>query len=121
VSFQHASVYEPPAEDDCGWRVLIMRQWPRGVRKDRVHVWMKDASPSNDLLQAYHHAGLPWDQFESRYRHEIVDERPEVLAQLRGLERQHGTVILLCYERMPPYVHCHRLILLNLLDSDVPT
>lgn len=121
MSFEHASIYEPRAAEDHSLWVLIMRQWPRGVRKDRVDIWMKDASPSNDLLQAYHHAGLPWDQFESRYRHEIADERPTVLQQLRDLEREHGTVTLVCYERMPPHEHCHRLTLLNLLESNEPT
>jgi uncharacterized protein YeaO (DUF488 family) len=113
--FQHASIYDATPAGDRSLRVLIMRQWPRGVRKERVDVWLKQAAPSKELLNAYHHANLPWSEFEARYRHEIVDERPAVLQQLRNLEREHGTVTLVCYERMPPYEHCHRLTLLNLL------
>ena len=115
--FQQRSIYDPQPPGDRSLRVLIMRQWPRGVRKDRVDVWLKDASPSNELLQAYHHAGLPWAEFETSYRREIVEERPGVLSQLRELEREHGTVTLMCYERIPPHEHCHRITLLALLTA----
>jgi uncharacterized protein YeaO (DUF488 family) len=117
VTFRHASIYDQQPDGDGSLRVLIMRQWPRGVRKDRVDMWLKDAAPSRELLDAYHHTGLPWDEFEARYRHEIADGRPEVLQQLRNVEREHGTVTLLCFERMPPHAHCHRITLLGLLES----
>ena len=110
-----ASVYDPPAED-AGLRVLIMRYWPRGVRRERVDVWLKDAAPSTELLRAYTHAGLSWDAFEAGYRAEIERERPHVLEELRKLEREHGTVTLLCHERIPPHEHCHRHTLQDLLS-----
>jgi uncharacterized protein YeaO (DUF488 family) len=113
--FKHASVYDRDIDEAPGWRVLVMRQWPRGVRKDRVDAWVKDAAPSRELLNAYHEAGMPWNEFERRYRAEILDERPEVLEELQRLEIEHGTVTLLCFERMPPHQHCHRLTLIDLL------
>src|SRR5438105_5061073 len=94
-----------------------MRQWPRGVRKEAVDLWLKDAAPSRELLHAYHHEGLPWSEFEARYRAEMLQERPEVLSQLRELEREHGRVTLLCFERLPPAEHCHRLTLLEMLTT----
>jgi uncharacterized protein YeaO (DUF488 family) len=108
-----ASVYdrEPPA----GLRVLIMRYWPRGVRRDRVDVWLKDAAPSRELVDAYMHHGLPWADFEARYRAEM-QAQPDVLAQLHALEREHGSLVLLCHERIPPAEHCHRQILADLLE-----
>lgn len=117
MTFKHASVYDPTsAEPEL--RVLITRQWPRGVRKERVDVWLKDASPSRELLDAYHHRGLPWPEFEARYRAEILEDRPAVLEQLRQLEQQHGTVTLICFERIPPHEHCHRLTLLEMLEAN---
>ena len=115
MSFTHGSIYDPPPAGDSPLRVLIMRQWPRGVRKDRVDVWLKDASPSRELLDAYHDQGLPWEDFEARYRGEILRDRPDVLRQLRNLEKEHGTVKLLCFERIPPHEHCHRLTLIEIL------
>jgi len=93
-----------------------MRRWPRGVRKDQVDVWLKDAAPSAPLLEEYHHRGLAWATFEARYRLEILKERPSVLEEVRGLEREHGEVRLLCFERIPPDEHCHRLTLLDMLS-----
>jgi uncharacterized protein YeaO (DUF488 family) len=115
VTFRGDSIYSRNPAPDQGLRVLIMRIWPRGIRKDRVDVWMKDASPGRGLLDAYHHAGMPWDEFEAGYRREILEERPQVLDELRALEREHGTVTLLCFERIPPEEHCHRQTLLAML------
>ena len=92
-----------------------MRQWPRGIRKEAVDLWMKDAAPSRALLDAYHHAGLTSHELAARYRAEIVEERPHVLPELHKLEREHGTVTVLCFERLPPAEYCHRLTLLELL------
>jgi len=80
---RHTSVYELERDSEIdGLRVLIMRLWPRGVRRERVDVWLKDAAPSRELLDEYNHAGLTWQEFERRYRAEIVEQRPHVLEQL---------------------------------------
>jgi len=115
---RHASIYEArqPAPGD-GLRVLVMRQWPRGIRKDCTDLWLKEAGPSRALLDAYNHAGLGWDEFAERYRFEMVQERPEVLDELRRLEAVHEVVTLLCHERMPPKEHCHREVLAELLGA----
>jgi uncharacterized protein YeaO (DUF488 family) len=114
-----ASIYDPPSDTDAGWRVLIMRYWPRGVRRERVDVWLKDAAPSTQLLQAYSKHGLQWSEFAQRYRQEIDQERPHVLEQLRKLEHEHGTLTLLCHERIPPHEHCHRQLLASLIQEHV--
>ena len=112
---EHGSIYS--GSQPAGLKVLVMRYWPRGVRRERVDVWIKDAAPSRDLLRAYAHEGLPWTEFEQRYRDEMLRERPEVLEQLRRLSEEHGTLTLLCHERMPPKEHCHRTVLLELLTT----
>lgn len=113
---KHASIYDARERaDGDGLRVLVMRQWPRGVCKGRVDVWLKDAAPSRALLDAYNQAGIGWDEFEQRYRSEMLHQRPAVLDQLRRLEAEHGEVTLLCHERIPPRAHCHREVLLDLL------
>jgi uncharacterized protein YeaO (DUF488 family) len=113
---RHASIYEArQAAPGDGLRVLVMRQWPRGVRKECADVWLKEAAPSRALLDAYNHAGLGWQEFAERYRAEMLDERPSVLDELRRLEAEHEVVTLLCHERMPPSEHCHREVLAELL------
>ncbi|MBM3946123.1 MAG: DUF488 family protein, partial [SAR202 cluster bacterium] len=34
-------IYDP-AEPDDGYRLLIMRLWPRGIRKGRVSEWQPE-------------------------------------------------------------------------------
>ncbi len=112
----HASVYDPPREGTT-LRVLIMRLWPRGIKRSAIDVWLKDAAPSVELLRSYNKEGLPWEEFAARYRQEILEERPHVLQQLADLAREHGALTLLCHERIPPHEHCHRLLLTDLLGE----
>ena len=119
--FREASVYDRKVAFDApGHRVLIMRIWPRGIPRTAIGTWLKDAAPSRELLDAYHHGGLAWSELEQRYRSEILRDRPQVLDTLRKLEREHEIVWLLCHERIPPEEHCHRLVLLDLLSSETP-
>ncbi|OLC18090.1 MAG: hypothetical protein AUH29_00205 [Candidatus Rokubacteria bacterium 13_1_40CM_69_27] len=34
-----------PAAPDGGMRVLVMRLWPRGVRQDRIDLWLREPGP----------------------------------------------------------------------------
>jgi uncharacterized protein YeaO (DUF488 family) len=114
---REASIYDRKVAFDApGHRVLVMRLWPRGIRRSAADTWLKDASPSRELLDAYHN-GLSWPEFEQRYRAEILDERPHVLATLRQLEREHDIIWLQCHERIPPERHCHRQVLKCLLEA----
>ena len=118
---REASIYDRKlAFDSPGHRVLITRRWPRGVRREAVDTWLKDAAPSRELLDAYHD-GLPWADFEQAYRAEILEQRPGVLAELRQLEQAHDIIWLLCYERIPPQTHCHRQVLKALLEQTAST
>ena len=45
-------IYDPPSPED-GYRLLIMRLWPRGVRKAAVDGWEKDLGPSRELLTSF--------------------------------------------------------------------
>ena len=42
-------VHDPPSPED-GHRLLVMRLWPRGVRKERVDSWDRGLAPSRELL-----------------------------------------------------------------------
>ena len=103
------SIYNPPQP---GWRVLVMRRWPRGVRKDRIDEWFPEAAPSASLLKAYQDGEFDFDEFARRYTAEVW-KNADVLDHLRQCEPEHGTVILLCWERPPR--RCHRQVLVDQL------
>jgi uncharacterized protein YeaO (DUF488 family) len=88
-------VYEKPAKMD-GWRVLVDRLWPRGIKKEaaKADLWMKEIGPSDALRKFYGHELEKWPQFQKRYRLELTRKK-ELLTELHGLEREHGTLTLL--------------------------
>jgi uncharacterized protein YeaO (DUF488 family) len=108
-------IYEPPSSSE-GTRVLIMRLWPRGIKKTRVDVWLKELGPVLPLLRAFRGGQLTWPQYTRRYLAGL--DRPEAqepLAQVRAAAKD-GTVTLFC--GCPDETRCHRSLLrAYLLDS----
>ncbi|MGH7391410.1 MAG: DUF488 domain-containing protein [Candidatus Rokuibacteriota bacterium] len=101
-------VYEPAARGD-GARVLIMRLWPRGIRKDRVDRWLRELGPVVPLLRAFRAGRLTWPEYRRRYRAGLArPEAREQLAEVRALARR-GPVTLLC--GCPDETRCHRSLL----------
>ena len=87
--------YEAPAADD-GYRVLIDRLWPRGVRKDaaRIDRWAKELAPSAELREWFGHDPQRWADFQRRYRAELRRAPAQAaLGELRELARR-GPVTL---------------------------
>jgi len=102
-------IYEPRESSD-GTRILVMRLWPRGVRRDRIDEWNRDVAPSRELLMAFKHEGLSWSGYVKRYWEEI---RPEAVDALRRRARRE-TITLLC--SCPDEHYCHRGLLKNAIS-----
>ena len=87
--------YEPPGRGD-GYRVLIDRLWPRGVRKDALSLdaWAKEVAPSHALRRWFAHDPDRWREFVARYRREL--HAPMARATLKDFARRaaRGTVTL---------------------------
>ena len=87
-------VYEPAASDD-GYRVLVDRLWPRGIRKTDLIIdeWLKDIAPSTELRKTFGHDPAKFEPFKKAYLAEL-EAHPEYWQPL--LERaKKGTVTLL--------------------------
>ncbi len=101
-------VYDPSAPGD-GTRVLIMRLWPRGIRKERVSRWLRELGPQVELLRAFRSGRVTWPEYRRRYLAGL--RRPEARAQIaevRALARR-GPVTLLC--GCADETRCHRSLL----------
>jgi uncharacterized protein YeaO (DUF488 family) len=74
--------YEPPSRQD-GYRVLVERLWPRGIKKEALALdaWEKDLAPSNELRKWFSHDPARWKEFRRRYRAELRMQ-PRTLRQL---------------------------------------
>ena len=64
--------YEPASHDD-GYRVLIDRLWPRGIKKSDLALdeWAKELAPSAELRKGFGHDPARWKDFRTKYRKEL--------------------------------------------------
>ena len=85
--------YDRPAPED-GFRVLVERLWPRGLKKEAVALdrWLKEAAPSPALRTWFAHDPAKWEEFCRRYEAELAN-RPEAIRFLKDKGRE-GTVTL---------------------------
>ena len=74
--------YDPVDKSD-GARFLVDRLWPRGVKKELLHVesWEKAVAPSDELRKWFGHVPEKWPEFRRRYFAEL-DKKPEALKLL---------------------------------------
>ncbi len=88
-------VYEK-AEAADGFRVLVDRMWPRGMKKEaaKIDLWMKEVAPSDLLRKSFCHDVKKWPDFQRKYRTELK-KKTDLLAELRKKEKEHGTLTLL--------------------------
>ena len=86
-----------------------MRLWPRGIRKSRVDVWLRELGPVLPLLRAFRGGKVDWAGYRRRYLAGL--RRPEARAQLAEVRRlaRRGGVTLLCGCR--DETRCHRTLL----------
>ena len=78
-----------------GYRVLVDRRWPRGIRKTDLvlDAWEKDLAPSDGLRRWFAHDPGKWSEFQKRYRAEL-QANPAAWKPILEAAR-HGTVTLI--------------------------
>jgi uncharacterized protein YeaO (DUF488 family) len=107
-------IYEPFSETD-GYRVLVDRLWPRGIKKEEAHLdkWMKEIAPSTALRKWIHHEPDKWDQFIRKYHTELNGSAAfkELLFDIT----EHKTVTLLFAAKDKD--HNHALVLQQFIKS----
>ena len=108
-------VYEKSETKD-GYRVLVDRLWPRGIKKEaaKIDLWMKEIAPSDQLRKWFHHEAMKWPDFQKKYQAELKSKK-QWLSQLKKLEKDHGTLTLLFGARDPE--HNQAAILAQLLKK----
>jgi uncharacterized protein YeaO (DUF488 family) len=86
--------YEPPEPSD-GYRVLIDRLWPRGVKKEeaRLDEWARELAPSSELRRWFGHDPAKFDEFRRRYREELAAQEKK-LTELRRLARKETVTLV---------------------------
>jgi len=72
-------VYEEASPED-GYRVLVERLWPRGLKKEQVAVdlWLKEVAPSPELRTWFGHDPAKWEEFRRRYWAELKEKKEQI-------------------------------------------
>lgn len=87
-------VYDAAAPED-GYRVLVDRLWPRGVKKEDLVYddWCKTLTPSAELRKAYHGEVIDFATFCQHYRDELNHNRDEG-KRLKAIADTQGLTLL---------------------------
>ena len=105
--------YDSVAATD-GYRVLVDRLWPRGVKKELLEIdeWNKDIAPSSELRTWFDHDPKKFTEFTARYQEELTrSDEPRKL-----LERAAGQRLTLVYAAKDPNIN-HAQVLKHYLEN----
>lgn len=108
-------VYDFPEAED-GYRVLVDRLWPRGMKKEdlKYDAWEKDITPSPELRKWLHNDPEEnWDAFSVMYRKEL--EASEAVRDFLAKIKSYSTITLLYASKEP--VQNHARILQQFLQT----
>jgi len=110
------SIYDPKERTD-GKRILVMRYWPRGVRKSAIDLWIRDVGTSPDLIKDWKAGKITWTQFKQRYMKEMKgDSQREAIKKIADYARTQP-VTLLCTDKDSD--RCHRSLLKGLVETQL--
>jgi len=92
-------------ERSNGYRILVDRLWPRGLKKEDVKadLWLKEVAPSSELRKWFGHDPEKWKEFKRRYFRELKDRQDE-LDVIRSHAKK-GDVVLLYGARDAEHNH----------------
>jgi uncharacterized protein YeaO (DUF488 family) len=116
VSMMQIKRIYDPASDEDGYRILIDRLWPRGIKKDQadIDLWLKEAAPTTGLRKWFHeNPPERWQEFRKAYHTEL--EKNEALADFEKLAEEYP-VITLVYGAKDGQ-HNHALVLQYFLNE----
>ncbi|WP_353182345.1 DUF488 domain-containing protein [Parapedobacter lycopersici] len=114
ANFQLKRIYEQPAKTD-GYRILIDRLWPRGVKKEAAELdeWDKEIAPSAALRKQFDHRPERFDTFSAQYHEELLEKKTE-LDRLRELAKKKQVTLL--YASKDEHIN-HAVVLKQVLES----
>ncbi|MCL2748540.1 MAG: DUF488 family protein [Alphaproteobacteria bacterium] len=112
-------IYDVPSKED-GYRILVDRLWPRGVSKERAHLyqWAKDITPSSALRYSIHHEGADFSWLKAAYADEL-NENPETKNFIGEIKKllSKGNVTFLTASKNPDTSHL--AVLKNYLEKRI--
>ncbi|HCL6463785.1 TPA: DUF488 family protein [Klebsiella pneumoniae] len=89
-------MYDPQESSD-GYRVLVDRLWPRGIKKEALACdeWCKELTPSAELRKAFHGEAIDFAHFSQR-RQPLT-----LLYAAKNTEQNHARVLAAWLAALP--------------------
>lgn len=108
-------VYEPYKSDD-GYRILVDRLWPRGIKKTNLVMdeWVKELAPSTELRKWFGHQVEHWKEFKEKYLKELK-HKDHALKLLELAKRSKKSTLTLLYGARDEE-HNHAFILQSYIE-----
>lgn len=97
-----------------GVRICVMRRVKPEFLFD---IWIPTLAPSTELLKSYHDKKVNWEEYERRYKIEVLDKQKKYLQILIDIVLKND-ITLLCWEKTPE--ECHRRLLAERLERMNP-
>src|SRR6266550_4245856 len=115
--------WNDPPEPDDGFRLLVCRYRPRGLRKEDEtwDAWDPHLGPSTDLHAAAYGKGvqiIPWATYRSRYLVEMRAQKAKI-RDLATRVRNGEAITLLCSSACERAARCHRSLLKELVEAEM--
>ena len=108
-------VYEPSSKND-GYRILVDRLWPRGIKKVDLHLdeWAKDIAPSPELRKWFGHKAENWKKFRSKYAKELKnkDLKEKITEIAKRSKKSRVTLLYAAHDEE----HNHAIVLKEFIE-----
>ena len=89
--------YDKKGKDD-GYRVLVDRLWPRGIKKEELSYswWPKDIAPSDELRKSFDHEEDKFEDFKEDYKKELDENslKSEFLDKVKTQLKKHNVTLV---------------------------
>lgn len=111
-------VYEEEESGD-GYRVLVDRLWPRGIKKENLHYqeWPKEICPSTGIRKSFGHDPSNFAEFKKDYLNELKDPiAKEKIKKLAKISKKKNVTLL--YAAHDPKIN-HAVILKNAIEKEM--
>jgi uncharacterized protein YeaO (DUF488 family) len=115
--------WNDPKKARDGFRLLICRYRPRGVKKadETWDAWCPNLGPSRKLHADFygkHGSPLTWEEYRRRYLNEMKTQE-ELIDELVALVAEGKRITLLCSSACVDPERCHRTLLQQLIEARV--
>ena len=113
--------WNDPKDADDGFRLLVCRYRPRGVKKNEEtwDAWSPELGPSRELHTEYfgkHGPPIGWAEYRRRYLSEMKAQARRI-SELAERVKKGARLTLLCSSRCVNVERCHRALLARLLEQ----